>query len=253
MDIADAIDKVAALALAGKRVEIVPAVGEPVGFYYLVKPDGTATLTEAKPARHSEKLATPAQLRDFIKGTIVDTDGLLYYDDKQIVFVYEQGDKRDRATCELRKSQQYLWLENASRTPPSMDQKTFVKTLRILFRGSLGDSNLLTLARSLKFSATGDGVGIIQHGRESMGKNIASALTGDSALPEDVFLSVQVFENHPFKTRVACALEIAPQDQTFQLIPYPLEIQTAMDSTLENITEALKVECVPAAFRGSPL
>lgn len=256
-DMADAIDKVTELTKAGMRVELIAAQGEPAGHYYLMKPDGSATLTLAKPAWHNEKLATPADLREFIKEQ-ANLEGaplanhLLYYDDQRIIFVYEQDDRRDRATCDLRKSPQFAWLEGASKNPATLDQKSFIKTLRVLFRGCLGDSNLLALVRQLKFSNAAEGAGNIQHGRESIGRSISAAITGEAALPEDVYMQVPVFENHPFRARVACALEVMPQDQTFQLIPYPLEVQQAMDAALADVVNTLKGDNVPPAFRGSP-
>jgi hypothetical protein len=197
-DMAGAIDKVKELTEAAMRVELTPATGEPAGHYYLMTPDGKAALTLAKPAWHAEKLATPADLRDFIAhlgGTA--GDDLLYYDDRQVVYVYEQSDRR-------------------------------------------------------KFSSAADGAGSIQHSRESIGRSINAAVTGEAALPEDVWLTVPVFENHPFRARIACALEIMPQDQTFQLLPFPLEVQQAMDTALADVVNTLKGENVPPAFRGSP-
>jgi hypothetical protein len=251
-DMAQAIDKISALATAAQKTTTLAVNQEPAGYYYLIGPDGKATLTEAKPGWHAEKLATPAQLRDFIKGTTMG-EGALFYDEQRVTYVYSLDDRRDRATCDLKKSPQYLWLETAAAKPVVLSQRDFIRTLRVLFRGCVGESNLLPLVRDLKFTGASEGAGNIQHGRESIGRSITNAVTGQSAIPEEVALTVPVFENHPLRARISCALEVVPQDQTFQLIPYPLEVHQAMDAALADVVATLKADGVPTSYNGSPV
>lgn len=248
-DLGSAIQEIERLTRASQKTEILKAPDQPSGVFYIVGPDGKADKTTADPAWHSEKLATPVELARFIKEHS-DEGSATFLSETKAVFVYELTDRRDVAVCDLRLSPQFRWLKDSS--GKAMDQKSFVRLLRIDFRGCLGDSNLLPLVRQLKFTADGAVEGNIQHGRESMGKQITAAVTGADAIPEDLTLFVPVFENHPFRARVACAVETLPHEQAFRLTPFPLEVPVAMDAAMEDVRRVLSGDKLPTVYRGLP-
>lgn len=255
-DMAGAIQEVERLTRAAHKTEILKADGEPRGVYYLVGPDGKAHRTVAGPDWHGERLATPAQLRTFVADHSAGTEdgkGVLFYDESRIVYVYDEGDRRDRAVCELVQSPQFKLLTALSDAPKNFDQASFVRLLRITLRGCLPpDGNLLPLVRNLKFTSGAETERDVQHGRESVGRQVTAAVRGVDAIPEEVTLLVPVFENHNFKARVACAVEVMTHEQAFRLTPYPLEIKHAMDEAMESVAEVLGSDGLPAAYRGNP-
>lgn len=222
---------------------------ERTGVYYLVGPDGKAEMKVADPDWHRELLATPSDLRRFIENVADHNDGTTFYDEQKITFVFDLDDRRNLATTTLVPTPQYIWL--AQKSGQTMTQKDFVRLLRINFR-SATDGTLLGLVRNLKFSSNADAAGSIQQGRESMGRSIVNEVRGESAIPEEVALTIPIFENHPFMASVNCAVEVITAEQTFKLTPFPLSLKIAMDSALADIAELLSAEGLPPLYRGSP-
>lgn len=242
------IERLAQAALL-KKPSVLTVPNQPKGKYLLIDADGKATEKTTEPEWHDEHLDTPHELRRFVDNNKGE-ESAIFYDEERVVFVTSLADRRDRAVCELVKSEPYIWLASK---PNAQNQKDFVRTLRILLRGCLdASSTLIQLVRDLKFSTNGEVEGSIQHGNESMGRKIANQVTGQGAIPEEVTLRVRVFENHPFQTTIACALEILPAEGAFRLTPYPLEIAKAMDDTLANVAFVFSDEGLPPFYRGHP-
>jgi hypothetical protein len=139
--LAAAIDKIEALADAGRGIAIENVDHEPEGYYYLVKANGEAELLKAKPDWHSEKLATPMDLVYFIKHHGPENEaGEVYFDETAVTYVFDFADRRDRATCQLKPSEVWTWLREGNKQPYA--QAEFVRLLRIALRGCLGDSGI---------------------------------------------------------------------------------------------------------------
>jgi len=246
-----ALQLVAEQAKATVRTAVIGNVQEPTGYYYLIGPDGKAELKLGTPTWHSEKLANPDEMKSFVKERhSLNSSGIVFYDNAGITFVFDREDRRHRATCQLRISPQYAWLLHSESAGRRMTQSDFIRELRISFRGCLGDGNLLALLRQLKFANSADAAAAIQHGRESIGKQILLSVTGESAIPEEMALNIPVFDNFDRRTRVMCAIEIFPQEQQFRLTPYPQELKRAMDETIESIAFLFEGDDMPPAFRG---
>lgn len=247
--IALAIDKVAELTRAAKRnPQILPIAQEKKGTYLLIEDDKVTTAL-AGADWHNETLATPDEMVRFVAAS-KGKQSAVFYDDAGIIFVYDLGDRRDMASCALRLSPQHQWVLKPA---GPMRQQEFIRLLRITLRGCLSpDSNLLGIVRNLKFSAAADGGGNIQHGRESVGRSLQAQVTGESAIPEEVTLMVQTFDNVKVARPIACAIEVNPQDQTLQLTPYPMEARRAMDESLAILAESFEGDGMPPVYRGHP-
>jgi hypothetical protein len=251
-DISGAIDRIVRLANDAAKTTILSAnsAGEPPEVYFIVGPDGKHTKHVAAPPHKAQKLSTPLQLRQFILDQ-GGTSGIVYLSDKAAIFQYDKETRRDYATCVLSKSPQFVWAETGS--GKTYRQPDFVRILRIILQDCLGvDSALLSLVRQLKFTSGGEAEGTIQHGKESLGKQITNAVTGQAALPEEIILTMQVFDNHPFRAKIACALEIFPAEASFKITPYPMEVKKAMDTALDDIVIALHGKEMPNTYIGSP-
>lgn len=245
--IAEAIDRVAALATGAQKSILLPGAPERKGVYILVGPDGKAETKVAAPDWHREHLATPSDLKEFVQKYQTEKSAV-YYSESQVSFIYDQGDRRDKAMCDLMLSPQYLWLTNDAKN--AMNQQTFVRTLRIIFRGC-HEGNLLGIVRNLKWNSAGESAGAIQQGRESMAKSVIAEVRGEAAIPEETALVVPVFENHAYAARIACAVEVLPAEQMFRLTPYPMALRHAMDEALASIAELFDGEGLPPLHRGS--
>jgi hypothetical protein len=245
--IAEAIEKLQQLTSAAAKTTVFPVDVEPKGTYYLVGPDGKAELKVAAPGWHGEKLATPQQLADFVADRKTE-NSVVFYNETGIHFVYDRDDRRDGAYCKLLISPQYSYLSSAC---SAMKQSDFIRLLRIQFRGCLGESNLLPLAKNLKFTNDQAAAGQYEQGRQSLSRGVVAQVTGADAFPEEVTLTVPVFENFEMRTTIDCALEVMPMEQQFKLTPFPLELSAAMNETLVAIAGLFTGKDMPPIYKGA--
>jgi hypothetical protein len=127
--------------------------------------------------------------------------------------------------------------------------------LRIELAGTMpGDSRILHLVRSLKFTANQAGEADIQHGKESMGKQIMAAVCGVDALPETITLQVRVFDV-PDLTKVfpvTCAFDIEPHTAVMRLVPLPMQCGTAADQALADAVQRIREAVGVPIYVGQP-
>ena len=157
----------------------------------------------------------------------------VFISDQRIELVYDIEERRDMAICDLKKSPPWDWLVTQSARP--MTQHDLVRLLRVTFRNCLDNDVLLKTVRALKWQAAQGTDRDIRHVRESLDRTIVANVTGAEDIPEEIALSVPVWENFPFKARIACAIEVFPTEQQFKLTPYPIELQRGLDDGLAAI------------------
>lgn len=260
--LADGVKEIERLAMDSINLEpkLLALPQEKPGAYAIVTPGksgGTLVERVAKPTWHNETLETPGQLNAFI-GALDELrsdaaksadPGVVYVSKEQVTFCYSFEDRRDRAVVPLVISKPFAWLSTPSQ---SMDQKTLIRTLRIVFADCLpSDSNLISLLRSLRFTNNGEAQVDVQKGREAIGKNILNEVRGVDALPDEVVLTVPVFENTRSVVTIRCALEVYPDTQRFELIALPSQLHRGMTIALDDILSVVTANTNVKAFIGS--
>lgn len=245
--IGDAVQEIVRLAQSAQDVKIAKAEHEKDGSYYIHRPGHPSQLVVAAPDWHKEKLDTPAELYAFVLANR-GVNSAVFYTDEGVSFVYGMEDRRDRAFCALVKGEVFKTLENIHTV--SMSQADFVRLLRITLRGCIPQSGLLQLVRDLKWIGDSNTAANIQHGRESIGRALTAEVKGHDAIPDELVIDCQVYENFAQSVRIACAIEIYPHEQKFRLVPYPLELRKAKDTTLAAIDDLFTEEGLPPCYRG---
>lgn len=246
------------LVKAASRSSILEAPkSEPAGVYFLMDAAGKANRMVAAPDWWRFQLETPAELAAFIRehpDTPDFEESAVYIDDTCAKWLRDEKDRRDVATCHLRKTEPFLWLEAAAKAPQTLRQADMVRLLRITFRGMVPNENLLPLVRNLKWQAGADATGDIRHGRESISVNVTAAITGAAAIPENVRFMVPVFENHPSVQAIDCALEVLAPENAFRLVPFPLQVRQALDAAIEGVRSVFAGDGdgMPPVYRGKP-
>lgn len=247
----EAIESIAELVKRSAKTEVLTVDGERPGTYFLVGPDGRAEKNVADPAWHSETLDTPAELARFADDlNLSGSGGITYLSPGRIVVVYDRHDRRSKATCDLVKSPQLQFLEAIQ--GKFLSQADMVRALRINFRGCLPGDGILSLVRELKFKVGAEAEGSIQHARQSLGRSLIAEVKGADSIPEEIVLTLPIFENHRFATQVFCAVEVFAQEERFKLTPYPSELRDAMDRALADIAETMTGEKMPPVYLGKP-
>ena len=236
--LADALKFVAETAqeATDKTIQIITNPNEKAGTYLLAKQDGTFEQRTAAPGWLFHAFRTPMELRNFIDNDAESKTAAIFVADENLTYVPDHADARNRFTCKMIAHEQFTLI--SALAGKTFGQREFISLLRIALRGCISEgSNLLALMRELKFNTDAAGQGSIQHGQESLGRGIIAKVTGVDAIPQELFLSTQVYENWDPKVNIACAIEILTQEQQFRLIPYPGEIRRAKDGVLLAIQE----------------
>jgi hypothetical protein len=240
----------------GISTRILEVKAEPSGVYFLVGPDGKAERFTAEPSRHCEVLATPEQLAQFALDAIekahrIDKPIILIGTDR-IVFAYSAQERRDFAYCPLTLTKQYKLLEQWEKSPVLLTQREMIQALRVTFRGNVANGNLLPIVRQLKFESSSIGGNTVQHGSESMGRSLVAKVMGAEAIPEEFMLDIPVFEESRHLHRVECALDVDVQSARFTPLPFPQQLQMALEGRLEALVEYFTTTTKIPTFIGRP-
>ena len=177
-------------------------------------------------------------------------DGSIWHNEKAVVLLCVDADRRDRVTLGLELSDQYKALQVVSKTP--FQQKPFVLFLKRLMRGAIDDS-LLAAVRVIEFKRRNDGSGTVQHGKESLGRSVEAEVQGMSAIPEIVVANVPVYSTPGCDQRhgIGLSIDIDPDQQTFSLTPLADELTFAIHAAQRALHEALDESGLPV-FYGQP-
>ncbi len=237
---AEAIKEIERLVLASRRTEIVADPGNPKA-YYIVRPDGITDSEEHSIGPHRETHQTIESFNRFISeppgGKCPHSE--VWVSPQDVSYVFNNGDRRDRAIFPLKQSDQMKWMLAYGGKP--MRQSEIVRAIRIVFRSWSRDCpNLLTVLRQLKFTANGATEGSLSHAEESLGRSLIAAVTGSGAIPENVCIVFPFFSNLRYTVTVDCAIEISPSEQTFAITPVPGELIRVENQALEEIFDLIE-------------
>lgn len=183
------------------------------------------------------------------------TAPVLWISGEAVVLLPDDGDRRDRITLPLAKSHQFAKLIELSKDA-ELDQAALIRLLRVDLPGAGGRAELLATVRNIKWRTASAGNANIQHGNESMGKQIEAEVSGAGAIPEQVLVTGPVYRNPGERDNtfgVLCDLEIVPTEQVFMFKPLPDEIERVTEAALEGIRGRLMSELGDMAiFYGTP-
>jgi hypothetical protein len=258
--LADAIGMIGGLARdasgAKGKLEIVNPEREPNYIYLAVKPDGEYDRLEADPAPRTHLLGSFSEVIPYVETKGTKDNSVIWFDRCQVVIVLNDETRRDRASLKLNLTPQVLKLIELEKSRKGLEQKPFVRLLRIDLADALPDTLLLEWVRGVRFTSQGNAAGIVRHGRESLGSDIDEQITSElgSDCPEEVALRVRIFDD-PAVTAVArirCAVEIDVPAKEFMLTPLPLELHNAIEAAVTDLGTELEAADKCPVFRGRP-
>lgn len=146
-----------------------------------------------------------------------------------VVLVHDTTDRRDMTRLALRQSQQFLALKSlgkGSRARP-MAHREAVRFLRL----ELGLSpEQIAPFRRLQFSAGQRTDAEVAKGRESLGRQVEASVSGAGEPPEELTISVPVYETHGETAGrlIRLAVDFDPAAQTVTFCPLPGELARAV-------------------------
>lgn len=234
--LAELFDKIGVQAVKANGPHVLTPKAEPEFRYGVLDKDGNIDWREAEPQPRQHKASDLATIARFVSdhSDHAEVDGVelgpvVWYSRSGVVALLKDDQRRDRVAILLNPSPQMVTLSDLAGKEPWHDHPGFVRLLRIKLADTLSlAGNLVDIVRQVKFNVTTDGQSRVGHGKASIGKSIESELVGTGAVPETVTLTVQVFDGHPWRANVSCAIEIDSASQKFQLLPFPGAIEKAL-------------------------
>lgn len=179
-------------------------------------------------------------------------------EDAVVAVFDETGERRERVTWKLTRSETFDNLKEADGTP--MDQKEFLRFLRYTIRGHTKPTDLTSTIKQIRFENNSSGTSQIQTGKESLGKKVEMSIAGidATALPEDVEVSVPVYDDlldtdgnvMRFSVQTALETDIVSQKFTVRLLDGELRntvlraravIATDLTEALQSLADAVHV------------
>lgn len=253
------LDTAADAAGSKDKATVLPLPLEP-RIYAVVSPDGSVEYRSAAPPIRQHKIHGIDEVAGFVQFTEDDLSNkpTVWFSGSGVSVVMEDTDtdpRDDRATVKLERTQAHATLAAIGKS--WFPQKEFVRLLRITLADAATDEtlNLLRVVRVLSFSESIAGHGKIEHGRQSLGRDIEAEVKSDAGeLPETVAFNVRLYTDPGLTQRfqVVFAVDVNPKDGTFNLSPLGESLTDAVDAQVEAIGERLRAAVKCPVFRGEP-
>lgn len=160
-------------------------------------------------------------------------------EDSVVVVLDDEGHRAHLTTLPLVKSDLFDRLFKLADEPEWLDQKAFIRLLRVDLAGTLPPGVLLDKVRKLSFENSSVVSGSVARDRESMGRSLTSQVKADSELPETVTIVAPVFQlDAPYP--IVCAVDVDAARGLLQLLPLPDEIERAKRSAINGLIDRLQ-------------
>ena len=201
---------------------------------------------EPGPRRHSVK--NLQSLAGYAWGS-----SCIWHAGNSIELVIDDKDRHrlDRVTWRLDKSAKFSCLENDAEKP--RDHKSFVTFLVRYLRDEIDRDvpGLLGTIRELKFSTSDVEQGDVQHGKESMGRDIQREIAGASDLPETITLNVKRWADLEIFVPVESMLVLDTESRRLSLVPLADSIVEANLTAHRELGAMISEEIECPVYHGS--
>lgn len=235
------------------------AVGDPRKSTYVI--GGEVREVEASPAPRNHTLGHFDEVAKVANRFAGDDEGCMPVvwvgPASAVVVIDDDGHRVEKATLPLAESAAFKRLKELRSAPANawMDQKAFVRLLRIDLAGTLEPGALLNAVRAIRW--TSDTNVRIGRGQESMGAEIMARCTDGKELPEEVVIRLPVYITQgvaKLAKPIACSVEVEPSENKLRLLPLPNEIERAQQDTLDEMAGAIAaaIEGDTPVYLGQP-
>ncbi len=235
------------------NIEALQITGDHMTQYYLI--DGEV---RDFPIAPSLRAYSPETLEDLIKlAKNLGNSGSIWHYQTAVVLLFDDEDRRERATFVLCHSAQFRLLAKLEGSHENgIDQRSFVKMLRF----DLGcNSGQIEPWRKLDWRNEAASEGTVLHGHDKMGTAINAEVQGTVDLPDKMTLSIPLYRNPGERTLhpIECGIDVDPRPdrQKIALIPLPGQLDQALADhqvgIQQTLDSALGEKNIPVYY-GSP-
>lgn len=235
----EALELIQGTAQRAAGAEILQIPGDGRSCYVRFGDEIKRFVVEAKPRGHLvDSLDDLIEFVAWYCHRLEPSDCTVWHSRDGVTAVLDESDRRDHCTFPLEFSDEW---KTVSDLGAWLDQRQFIRLLSVPLAGALDDPGLISKFRQLDWSMQQEAKGVVQRGKESLGKSIAAQVTAAVDLPEEIDLYVPVYTNRGERDRhrVRCALDIDPHKQVLQLVPMPNELHTIVEEAQDSIRSRL--------------
>lgn len=235
------VDYLFQLGRQSETLKVSHPEAEPSHVYYILDPHGMHHRVEADPKPRAHQASDLSA----IIGFAVDCeDGKpeIWYSRKEVRVLLQRAKRRDYVTLPLRYSPQLLSLQSLEKGAAILfSQKDFIRLLRVCLAGCVPPA-LIDALRQIKFRINQTGESEVRHTKASIGRSLEAELQGSGTIPEEIRLTVPIFDGFLVQQPrfVTCAIEVDPQAEKFSLTPLPGQIEAAIGEVEHSIGELLR-------------
>jgi hypothetical protein len=240
-DIAKALEFVADLK-AKSLVPVKLGTFDPETDHYVIDGVIHEVHPDIPPRQHqADSLATLIEFVDKVPESFSDSVAVWFDEDRVVAVLDNLQWRSNRITLDLDFTPQFKTLQRLAEKPEWHEQKPFIRLLRIDLADTLTPATLLNPCRNLKWTTGTTVDSKVSRVGDQMGKSVNAAVSGEAEIPEEVTVGVRVFQNKGIEVRVLvrCAIEIDHLNARLQLLPFPGEIEQAIDIALGAVDEIL--------------
>jgi hypothetical protein len=240
------LDRLLEVGASAAAPSILALPGEPKHRYAIALPSGELEFCEAEspPRNHTVRSldALIAAVKDFAPDTSEDVSChalTVWYSSGGVTALLDDAARRDTIRFPLTLSPQIRLLESLGTATRHLDQKAFIRLLRVELADCL-PPELLGAVRLLKFRQSSQGESTVVSGKASYARTADYEVTGASPLPETLHANVPIFVQDRDWQGVKCAVEINEETCTLALMPLPLEVEKAIQRAEESLGSRLR-------------
>lgn len=178
----------------------------------------------------------------------------IWVDSKAAVLVVNDEEHRDDTVeGKFAFADVFEVIQGLAKNKPWLEQKPFIRMLRIELAGTLPPGILLDRVRKLRFEQGAVVNSEVGRNRESMGRDIIAKIDASADLPDTVTLEAPVFKLGP-RYAIECAVDTDPARGLLQLIPLPDEIERVVDRAVADVIDGIResLEDGVRLYHGAP-
>ncbi|MGD0040327.1 MAG: hypothetical protein ABSE84_07930 [Isosphaeraceae bacterium] len=238
-------------ACDAQKAEIIPLPGD--GRKALVRIGTTVQEHAIAPPCRQHAVETVEALASYARKLTTPAAAVVWHDGQEITLVLDDADRRDFVKLSLKPAPQFQAAQGLSAMAAPISQEELIA----LLRHKLGaPKDLVSVFRSVDFQRTDGAQANLQHGKNTLGKQVNAQLVGADRVPEEITLTIPVFTNcglnTPYPLKLNVDVDVVRCQFRLVVVPGGLDdlMDRAQEAIAKSLTTLLKDSGIPI-YRGS--
>lgn len=197
-------------------------------------------------------VTTRESLVAFVSSNNLD-DYSMWCDDEMVTLLCNHADRQDKVTLQLLVSRQFIALRGMEENGGRFGQRDFVRMLSRIF--GLAEPTVAPFRR-LDFHVLQVTEGDVRHGKDRIGKSVNAEVKGTIEIPEEIIVTVPIYETPGETDRypVRLLIDLDAQRSEIICVPEPGELRMTMHQHQVEMIRRLRQELGEEAriYQGRP-